>query len=147
MSKFSLTKTQQTEISDAFMIFDTEKSGHLSKEQFKLATRALGFELSKEDFAQLAGQYASDQGYNFEDFQLIVSEKMQCRDLLADLSTSFKQMAPNGQLKISSLREVCKQLNELQEDEDFQQMISIIDQDGKGYVTENQYLKFMMSGK
>ncbi|CAL6050612.1 Centrin [Hexamita inflata] len=147
MSKFSLTKTQQTEIADSFQIFDTEKSGYLSKEQFKLATRALGFELSKEDLAQLASQYASDQGYNFEDFSLIVSEKMQCRDLLADLSTSFKQMAPNGQLKISNLREVCKQLNELQEDEDFQQMISIIDQDGKGYVTENQYLKFMMSGK
>jgi centrin-3 len=52
-----LTEDQKAEIKEAFELFDSEKSGKLDYHELKVAMRALGFPVKKEDVRKILADY------------------------------------------------------------------------------------------
>ena len=48
-NKFELTEEQKQEIREAFELFDTDKNGQVDAHEMKVAMRALGFDVRKEE--------------------------------------------------------------------------------------------------
>ncbi|KAK4473860.1 hypothetical protein MN116_003191 [Schistosoma mekongi] len=73
-----LTPEQKQEIVEAFDLFDTDKDQEISYYEFKVALRALGFELKKQEVLKILEDYniKEDSGkLRFEDFNEIVMKK------------------------------------------------------------------------
>ena len=51
-AKPKLTEDQRAEIQEAFDLFDTDKSGSIDYHELKVAMRALGFPVRKEEVAE-----------------------------------------------------------------------------------------------
>ncbi|KAH8851364.1 Centrin-3 [Schistosoma japonicum] len=69
-----LTPEQKQEIVEAFDLFDTDKDQEISYYEFKVALRALGFELKKQEVLKTLEDYniKEDSGkLRFEDFNEI----------------------------------------------------------------------------
>jgi Ca2+-binding EF-hand superfamily protein len=68
--RLELTEEQKAEIREAFEIFDMDKDGALDFHEFKVALRALGFELKKPEVLKLLKE--SDKNFSgkidFNDF-------------------------------------------------------------------------------
>lgn len=69
-----LTEDQKNEIKEAFELFDTDKDGALDYHELKVAMRALGFDVKKQEVLRMLRDY--DRGSNsglmeWEDFNKI----------------------------------------------------------------------------
>jgi Ca2+-binding EF-hand superfamily protein len=76
MSKFkpkrTLTADQKQEIKESFELFDSDKNLKLDYHEFKVATRALGFEMKKQEILKLLGSSGTLLlifRYNFDKFK------------------------------------------------------------------------------
>ncbi|GIQ88209.1 hypothetical protein KIPB_010410, partial [Kipferlia bialata] len=65
-----LSEEQKHEIREAFDIFDSDKSGRIDYHELKVAMRALGFDVKKEEIQKLMAEYDRDNTgeIGFEDF-------------------------------------------------------------------------------
>lgn len=57
--KKKLTEEQRAEIQEAFDLFDTDKSGSIDYHELKVAMRALGFPVRKEEVRRLLADHAA----------------------------------------------------------------------------------------
>ena len=51
--KFELSEEQRHEIKEAFDLFDTDKNGSIDAHEMKVAMRALGFDVKKEEVQRI----------------------------------------------------------------------------------------------
>ena len=63
-----ITEDQRQEIHDAFNLFDLNKDGHIDYHELKVALRALGFEVKKQEVLSLLRDYDKD-GHNLMDYE------------------------------------------------------------------------------
>lgn len=68
--KKELLEEQKQEIREAFNLFDMNNDGYLDYHELKVAIRALGFEMSKQEVLELIREYdRDDRGQmHYEDF-------------------------------------------------------------------------------
>lgn len=68
--KKELLEEQKQEIREAFNLFDMNNDGYLDYHELKVAIRALGFELSKQEVLELIREYDRDERgqMHYEDF-------------------------------------------------------------------------------
>ena len=76
--KFELSEEQKQEIKEAFELFDTDKNGSINAHEMKVAMRALGFEVKKEEVLKIMKDVDREGTgqISFSDF-LEISEKPQ----------------------------------------------------------------------
>ena len=55
-----LTEEQRQEIKEAFDLFDTDGSGSIDSKELKVAMRALGFDVKKQEVLGLMREYDRD---------------------------------------------------------------------------------------
>jgi len=55
-----LTDEQKQEIKEAFDLFDTDKTGKIDYHELKVAMRALGFDVKKQEVQGLMNEYNRD---------------------------------------------------------------------------------------
>ncbi|KAM7207282.1 hypothetical protein V8F20_002344 [Naviculisporaceae sp. PSN 640] len=158
-----LTDEQKTRISEAFDLFDSNKDGLLSYEEFRFVLRALGFELPKPQTYELLirhGQKPSnwplDQEcppiyrlFNLHTAQGIAGSLIRARDPKEELRRAFRLFDIDGKGMITQedLRRVCNQVGNNIPDADIVAMIEEFDASGKGGVDEDEFLRLMMSKK
>lgn len=58
--KFELTEDQRQEIKEAFDLFDTDKNGAIDAHEMKVAMRALGFEVKKDEVLRILDEHGDD---------------------------------------------------------------------------------------
>jgi centrin-3 len=63
-----LSDEQKQEIKEAFDLFDTDKNGALDAHEMKVAMRALGFDIKKEEITKIMNEYEQQGNINFVDF-------------------------------------------------------------------------------
>jgi centrin-1 len=76
--KPELSATQKQEIREAFDLFDSDSSGTIEAKELKVAMRALGFELSKDQMKKMIkdlGKDANDK-IDFHEFQTLMTPRM-----------------------------------------------------------------------
>ncbi|CAG8619833.1 9333_t:CDS:2 [Ambispora gerdemannii] len=136
MPDSQLSEEQNTEIKEAFELFDTDKDGALDYHELKVAMRALGFDEKKPDVLKLIRQYdKTGDGYMvFEDFYKVMSERILTRSPLEEIQRAFKLFDDDntGRISLRNLRRIAKELGENLDDEELQAMIDEFDMDEDG---------------
>ena len=142
-----LTEEQKQEIKEAFDLFDTEKQGTVDYHELKVALRALGFDVKKNDILAIMKEYDKQEKGRLEyaDFVEIFAKKISERDPTAEIVKAFKLFDEDkrGKIGLKNLRRVAKELGENLTDEELQAMIDEFDKDQDGEINEQEFLAIM----
>jgi Ca2+-binding EF-hand superfamily protein len=87
-----LNEEQSSEIKECFDLFDTNGTGTMYTKEFKVAMRALGFELEKEAYKKILSDYI-DEGQKELDWQTflqIMTKQYGNRDPQEELLQCFR---------------------------------------------------------
>ncbi|KAI5747962.1 hypothetical protein M8J77_020412 [Diaphorina citri] len=153
--KLELTPRQMEDLREAFNIFDSDGTGFISVNDFKIAMKALGFEADKEEIRSLmwggvtgTGDSASrdrSAGITFQEFQNIMGVKMNQVDSDVDLERAFDLFDDDetGTITLRNLRRVARQLGEDEGEEELQAMIDAADRRGVGEVSLEDFKHVM----
>lgn len=139
-----LLQEQKQEIYEAFVLFDMNQDGYLDFHEFKVALRALGFELDKKEILELINKYDRDgrRLVQYEDFFVIAGEMMINRDPLEEIRRAFRLFDDDntGKISFKNLRRVAKELGENLTDQELRAMIDEFDIDGDGEINEEEFI-------
>ncbi|KAJ3390809.1 Calcium-binding component of the spindle pole body (SPB) half-bridge [Lobulomyces angularis] len=146
--KKELNEDQKTEIKEAFALFDTDKDNKLDYHELKVAMRALGFDVKKQEVLKILRDFDNeDQGLiDFDDFNKVMTEKILDRDPIEEIKKAFQLFDDDGTGKINlrNLRRVAKEIGEQVDDDELQAMIEEFDLDQDGEINEQEFISIMM---
>jgi centrin-3 len=142
-----LTDEQRQEIKEAFELFDTDKSGTIDYHELKVAMRALGFEVKKQEVLSLMQEYDRKETgqISYDDFVDIMSIKMAERDPEEEIRKAFALFDEDqtGRITLKNLRKVARELGEVLNDDELQAMIDEFDKNNDGEIDENEFMSIM----
>jgi centrin-1 len=150
-SKTPLTPIQTLEIKEVFDLFDVDGNGVLDVKEIRVAMRALGFDISKEEAKGLEGKLGTAHGDKmvipFDVFQDFMAERLVNRDSRDEIAKAFYLFdeEKTGKISLKTLRKVAKELGENMTDAELEEMIAEADSDGDGSVTLEDFIKVMLS--
>jgi len=137
----------QTQIKEAFDLFDTDGSGSIDSKELKVAMRALGFEPKKEEIQKMISDVDDDGSgsIEYEEFLKMMTHKILNRDPKDEILKAFRLFDDDetGKISFKNLKRVAKELGERMTDEELQEMIDEADRDGDGEVNEEEFLRIM----
>ena len=139
---------------EQFDLFDLDKDQRIDYHEFKVALKALGFDLPKPEILQLlqthgAPQESSAQSpqrtrllLSFPAFKSIMTSKILARDPREEVMRAFDLFDEGGKGKINlaDLRRVARELGEGLEEEELVAMIEEFDLDGDGAIDREDFL-------
>ncbi|KAJ2373438.1 Calcium-binding component of the spindle pole body (SPB) half-bridge [Coemansia sp. RSA 2607] len=145
-----LSDEKLEEVKEAFSLFDTTKDGYLDYFELKVAMRALGFDLKKDEVLKLLQrQDADDHSKISQDgFIKVASEMIANRNPVDEYKKAFKLIDDSGTgfITANSLRRIARELGENISEEEINAMIEEFDIRGDGNISEEEFIKIMMSG-
>lgn len=127
---------------------DTKNHKAISKRDFKLALRALGLELPRNEYIRLVSRIEKDQNgfIHKEIFMKEACKLMSSRDNIEnDMIKAFRLIdeEDTGKIDFNSLKNVAKLLGERVSDQEIINMLEAADEDGDGKVNLSEFLKLM----
>merc|ERR1712167_508710 len=144
----SLTDEQRGELKEAFDLFDTDGSDAVDASELFTATKALGFEPKKEEIAKMVREMDKDGDatVDFEEFCIMLAEKMNQKDGKEELLKGFKLFDDDntGKISMKNFKRVAKELGESLSDAELQEIIAEADQDGDGEISQKEFLDVMI---
>eukprot|EP00760_Papus_ankaliazontas_P032713 PhM_4_TR5939/c0_g1_i1/m.65271/K16466/CETN3, CDC31; centrin-3 len=149
--KFELNDEQRQEIREAFELFDSDKNSIIDLHEMKVAMRALGFEVRKEEVVRLVedvhGVDGAQRGVSLTDFTEIMTDKYSTRDPRVEMQKAFQLFddGNTGRISLRNLRRVARELNENLSDEELQAMIDEFDKDQDGAISEEEFMSIMLN--
>ncbi|KAI8910323.1 hypothetical protein EDD86DRAFT_225766 [Gorgonomyces haynaldii] len=142
-----LSDEQKQEIKEAFELFDTDKDNALDYHELKVAMRALGFDVKKQEVIKILKDYDKNNAglIEFDDFNKVMTERILDRDPIEEIRKAFQLFDDDGTGKISlrNLRRVAKEIGENLDDEELQAMIDEFDLDQDGEINEQEFINIM----
>lgn len=145
--RFEITEEQKQEIKEAFDLFDTDKIGAIDYHELKVAMRALGFDVRKQEVIGLMKEYDRDNTGRIEypDFLEIMTQKIADRNPTEEIYKAFKLFDDDnsGFISLKNLRKIAKELGENLSDDELQAMIDEFDKDADGQISEEEFLNIM----
>lgn len=117
-----LTNTQKRELREAFDLFDADGTGRIPATDVKVALRALGFEVKKEELRQLLNEVGCNVNntIDFNEFMSVLLLKAGERETKAEVLRAFRQLdvADKGFVAMEDIQQVAELLEQdLTEDE------------------------------
>merc|ERR1711903_100028 len=110
----NLTAEQKQELREAFDLFDTDGSGAVDSSELHTAMKALGFEPKKEEIAKMVREMDKDGDatVDFEEFCIMLAEKMNQKDGKEELLKGFKLFDDDntGKISMKNFKRVAKEL-------------------------------------
>ncbi|VVC46151.1 EF-Hand 1, calcium-binding site,EF-hand domain pair,EF-hand domain [Cinara cedri] len=138
---------QDIEISEAFDLMDTNQQMAISPRNFKIAIRALGLELSRDQYIKLISGIEKDQeGFiKKEIFMKEMRKLLSKRDTKNDMIKAFQLIDEDdtGKINFYKLKNVAKMLGEQVSDQEIFNMLDAADEDGDGQVNLTEFMKIM----
>uniref|UniRef100_A0A1I8G549 Centrin 3 n=3 Tax=Macrostomum lignano TaxID=282301 RepID=A0A1I8G549_9PLAT len=143
-----LSSEQKAEIKDAFELFDSDNDNAITYHEFKVALRALGFDLKKSEVAKLVQDYnvKDDSGkLSQADFTEIVTDMLLDRDPTDEIVRAFKLFDDDdsGKITFRNLKKVAKELGENMSDQELRAMIEEFDKDGDSAISLEEFMAIM----
>ena len=149
-----------------FNLFDLDKNGHIDYHELKVAMKALGFDLPKQEILailQTHGVPASPQtratgkakqaaqvAYNppprlllsYQSFQTLMAQRILTRDPQVEIIRAFELFDEGGKGKITlqDLRRVARELGEGLQEEELVAMIEEFDMDGDNAISRDEFI-------
>lgn len=139
------------EISEAFDLMDTNRRMEISIRDVKLAIKALGLELPRNQYVQLISRMKRD-GKDFikkEVFMKEARELLSKNDIKNDMIKAFRLIDEDdtGKIDFDNLKNVATLLGEQVSDQEIINMLNAADDDGDGQVNLTEFMKFMDRAK
>ncbi|XP_019616624.1 PREDICTED: calmodulin-A-like [Branchiostoma belcheri] len=149
-SQSFISGPQLEEYRDAFNLFDKDGDGLISLDELWTAMRDMGQFTSEEDLRELLHEVDPDGGMTiqFEDFVVILSSILKAEadvclpeDEEGELREAFKlfDKEGNGYITSSDLRQVLNCLGQDLSEEEVDDMIGEVDQDGDGKIDYDEF--------
>ncbi|CCF55834.1 hypothetical protein KAFR_0A03990 [Kazachstania africana CBS 2517] len=141
-----LLDEQKQEIYEAFSLFDMNNDGYLDYHEFKVATRALGFNLDKQRLLEIMNEYdRNGDGRHliyYDDFYVVMGQLIIDRDPLDEIKRAFQLFDDDntGKISFKNLRRVAKELGENLTEQELRAMIDEFDLDGDGEINEEEFI-------
>lgn len=135
------------EIGEAFDLMDSSKCHEISPRDIKLAIRALGLELPRDQYIQLISKMEKNQDglIKKEVFIREVRKLLPKRDIKKDMVKAFRLIDEDetGKISFNNLKNVAMSLGEYVSDQEIINMLDAADDDGDGQVNLTEFLKLM----
>lgn len=142
-----ITTQQMQEINEAFELLDSDKNDKIDYYELKVALRALGFKVTKEDIIRLFRSYdPNDTSYiSRTDFIEIARDLLLKRDPLDEMKSAFELFDTDqqGGISVANLRRIARELDLQPSEEDLRAMIDEFDTNGDGLVSLEDFIEIM----
>ncbi|KAH0363954.1 EF-hand, partial [Aureobasidium melanogenum] len=155
----ALSEEQREEINEAFSLFDLDKDNHIDYHELKVALKALGFDLPKSEILALlqthgipASSTAPTTKPTFSgpsrlvlphaSFVAIAASRILARDPRDEILRAFELFDAEGKgnINLSDLRRVARELGEGLQEEELVAMIEEFDLDGDGAISRDEFV-------
>lgn len=150
--RFELSDEQRQEIREAFELFDSDKNGLIDAHEMKVAMRALGFDVRKEEVLRMMDEcptkdYNNRSFIDLQSFTDLMTEKFSQRDPRQEMIKAFQLFDENntGKINLRALRRVARELGENMTDDELQAMIDEFDKDQDGEINQEEFLSIMLN--
>jgi centrin-2/centrin-1 len=142
-----LSDEQKQEIREAFDQFDTDGSGTIDSKELKVAMRALGFEVSREEIREMIHRTAGSSAgsIDFNQFLELMGQKILQRDPMQEILKAFELFDKdhNGSISLKDLKSATIELGENLTDDELREMIKEADRDLDGEVGRAEFVEVM----
>ncbi|MCJ1410398.1 Calcium-binding component of the spindle pole body (SPB) half-bridge [Ptychographa xylographoides] len=154
-----LSEEQREEINEAFGLFDLDKDKKIDYHEFKVALKALGFDLPKSELVALLQTHGIPAAPSPHDpspasthptrlllplaaFQHLTATRILARDPREEILRAFDLFDEGGKGKIDlqDLRRVARELGEGLGEEELAAMIDEFDLDGDGAIDREEFV-------
>ncbi|KAF2020672.1 EF-hand [Aaosphaeria arxii CBS 175.79] len=166
-----LSEEQREEIVEAFNLFDLDKDQFIDYHELKVAMRALGFDLPKQEILSILhthgvqstapsaptnskAKQAAQQAYqapprlllSFQAFQTLMAQRILSRDPTEEIIRAFELFDEGGKGKITlqDLQRVARELGENLREDEMQAMIEEFDMDGDAAISKDEFINICL---
>ncbi|KAF1836147.1 EF-hand [Decorospora gaudefroyi] len=157
-----LTEEQREEIGEAFNLFDLDKDGYIDYHELKVAMKALGFDLPKQEILQIlqghgtpspsTSQYATAapapgrQLLGFQAFQTLMAQRILSRDPQEEILRAFELFDEGGKgtITLQDLTRVARELGEALSHDELVAMIEEFDMDNDNAISREEFIQICM---
>ncbi|THZ95344.1 EF-hand [Aureobasidium pullulans] len=160
----ALSEEQREEINEAFSLFDLDKDNHIDYHELKVALKALGFDLPKQDLLSLLSAHGipasapstttttNNNKPTFSgptrlllphsSFLSIAATRILSRDPRDEILRAFDLFDTDGKgaINLGDLRRVARELGEGLQEEELVAMIEEFDLDGDGAISRDEFV-------
>ncbi|KAF2830908.1 EF-hand [Ophiobolus disseminans] len=162
-----LSEEQREEIGEAFNLFDLDKDGYIDYHELKVAMKALGFDLPKQEILAVLNQHGtaspsqpqpqssqanqnpkqqraqqSRRLLSFPTFQTLMAQRIVSRDPQEEIQRAFDLFDEGGKGKITlqDLTRVARELGEGLSHDELVAMIEEFDMDGDNAISREEFV-------
>ncbi|USP81504.1 uncharacterized protein yc1106_08778 [Curvularia clavata] len=168
-----LTEEQREEIGEAFNLFDLDKDGYIDYHELKVAMKALGFDLPKQEILAILQQHGSpassaqnskqssrqqqqqqQQQYaapgrqllSFQAFQTLMAQRILSRDPRDEILRAFELFDEGGKgtITLQDLTRVARELGEALSHDELVAMIEEFDMDNDNAISREEFIQICM---
>lgn len=122
-----LTTKQRDELREAFDLFDSEGTGRIHAQEVKVALRALGFEVKKDELKSLLTEVGTSPNgtMDFNEFLRVIMYKVGEKETKDDVLRAFKQFDEHdrGFISFDDLKQISAALGQNLSDDELKEMI------------------------
>ncbi len=112
--RIDLTEKQKKELRQAFDLFDTEGRGYIQAQEVKVALRALGYEVKKEELKFLLQEVGSNPNgtLDFNEFLQVLLLKIGEKESKEEVLRAFKHFdeADSGSITFENLKGIAQEV-------------------------------------
>ena len=148
-AKTEVTEEHLIEIDEAFEVF-AQKSGSIDDHELKVAIRALGFNIKREEAQRLAaaasrGRAERDGRIDLQAFRRIMVQKIEERDPDEEIASTFDffDTEQSGRVGVEQLKQVAAELGEKIDDAELEAMVEEFAAGDTGEVTLREFRYIM----
>ncbi|KAI3385118.1 hypothetical protein SNEBB_002577 [Seison nebaliae] len=145
--EFQLTEEQENDIRKTFNQYDKEGIGEIPTATLGTVMRNLGHNLKPEQLQECIEAVDGDGSgtVDFEEFLALMIKKTKEAEDEQELREAFRVLDKNnrGVIDVADLKWIFKNLDPDMEEEEMDQIISEVDEDGSGTVDFDEFFKLM----
>jgi Ca2+-binding EF-hand superfamily protein len=167
-----LTEEQREEIGEAFNLFDLDKDGYIDYHELKVAMKALGFDLPKQEILGILQQHGTSQQQqnakqssrqqqqqqqqqyaapgrqllSFQAFQTLMAQRILSRDPRDEILRAFELFDEGGKgtITLQDLTRVARELGEALSHDELVAMIEEFDMDNDNAISREEFIQICM---
>ena len=146
MSSLDIPEDQMEEFKQAFALFDKDGNGHVDANELGQVLASLGQIPTEDELKRMISEVDGDMNgtIEFSEFLQMMKSKMSKKENEEEIQEAFNafDVNKNGIINAKSLQKAFKSMNETFTDEEIQEMINVVGNNGE--VNFNQFKNMML---